>query len=43
MKKLLLATVIGMTLMGSTAIAAPLNDYSAGKVAIDLGFNWGEI
>lgn len=41
MKKLLLATVIGMTLMGSTAIAAPLSDYSAGKVAIDLGFNWG--
>lgn len=41
MKKLVLATVIGLSLMGSTAIAAPLHDYSAGKVAIDVGFNWG--
>lgn len=40
-KKLLLATVMGLTLAASTAMAAPLDDYSAGKVAVDVGFNWG--
>lgn len=39
-KKLLLATAMGLTMVASTALAAPLNDYSAGKVALDLGFNW---
>lgn len=39
-KKLLLATVIGVTLCASTAMAAPLSDYSTGKVAVDVGFNW---
>lgn len=40
-KKLLLATVMGLTLAASTAMAAPLDDYSKGKAAVDLGFNWG--
>lgn len=39
-KQLLILAVLGMTATASTAIAAPLSDYSTGKVAIDVGFNW---
>lgn len=39
-KTLLLAAVLGCSLAAGTAFAAPLDDYSQGKAALDLGFNF---
>lgn len=39
-KKIMLTAVLAVAVMGA-AEAAPLKDYSAGKVALDLGFSFG--
>ena len=39
-KKIILTAVLAVAVVGA-AEAAPLKDYSAGKVALDLGFSFG--
>lgn len=40
-KKLLGITILAANMLATAACAAPLSDYSAGKMAVDVGFNWG--
>ena len=39
-KKIIMSVLFGTLLTASTAMAAPLDDFSKGKTAVDLGFNW---